>query len=331
MTHVFSVQSRDTLWVVADRRLSYKGRPPKDDAVKVVCLETVDGVGVLAYAGLGATPRGTQPSEWMSAVLRGRGGLTFEQTLGGLATVAARELPRHLAAIPNPSQRSHVIIAPAFIKGIGSRLYTIDCGIDAKTGKYRYSYRSHVRSDEPGSQSIRIVGAGSGVGQTSKKGREWCRALRSLVRDHDRGKVSDDLIADQLAALNFEVHEELTKRGDNSVGPRCIVIWSRRRDARRDRPGGGHLFYEETSRDRDMPGIPTIVNGNDVMAMGKVFMDMFHPVLRDVGFDPSTIETRHRRGEPKAGRPPRNTRRKAQVVIRATPAAAQDPAYRPTL
>jgi hypothetical protein len=54
MTHVFSVQSRDTLWVVADRRLSCKGLPPKDDAVKVVSLETGDGVGVLAYAGLGA-------------------------------------------------------------------------------------------------------------------------------------------------------------------------------------------------------------------------------------------------------------------------------------
>jgi hypothetical protein len=289
VTHVFSVQSRDTLWVVADRRLSCEGRPPKEDAVKVVSLETVDGIGVLAYAGLGATPRGTQPSEWMSAVLRGRGGLTFEQTLGGLATVAARELPRHLEAIPNPSQRSHVIIAPAFIKGIGSRLFTIDYGIDAKTGKYHHSYRSHVRSDEPGSQSIRIAAAGSGISHTTKKSKDWLRALRSLVRDHDRGKVSDNVIADHLAVLNFEVHEELTKQGDDTIGPRSIVIWRRREDARRDRPAGGQLFYEGTGRDRNMSGIPIIVNGNDIMAICKVFLDLFHPVLTNVGFDPSTI------------------------------------------
>jgi hypothetical protein len=80
MTLVLSVHSRDSLWLVVDRRLSYGARrPPIDDAVKVMNLETTDGVGLLAYAGLGATPRGTQPSEWMSAVLRGRGGLTFEQ------------------------------------------------------------------------------------------------------------------------------------------------------------------------------------------------------------------------------------------------------------
>jgi hypothetical protein len=66
VTHVFSIQSRDSLWVVADRRLSYEGRPPKDGAVKVVSLQTDDGIGLLAYAGLGATPRGTQPSEWMT-------------------------------------------------------------------------------------------------------------------------------------------------------------------------------------------------------------------------------------------------------------------------
>jgi hypothetical protein len=289
VTHVFSVQSRDTLWVVADRRLSYEGRPAKEDAVKVVSLETVDGIGVLAYAGLGATPRGTQPSEWMSTVLRGRGRMTFEQTLGGLATVAAKELPRHLAAIPNPSQRSHVIIAPAFINGVGSRLFTIDYGIDTKTGKYRHSYMSHVRSVEPGSQSLRIAAAGSGISHTTKKNSDWLRALRSLVRDHDRGKVSDKVIADQLAALNFEVHEKLTKKGDSTVGPRSIVIWHRRRDARRDRPPGGQLFYDGTNLDPNAAEIPTIVNGTDVVAMIKIFVDLYNPVLTDAGFDPNTI------------------------------------------
>jgi hypothetical protein len=101
VTLVLTVSSRDTLWVLADRRLSYGGRlQPKDDAIKVMELSTGDGVGILAYAGLGATALGTQPSKWMSAVLRGRGGLTFEQALDVLSAAANRELPRHLLGTP---------------------------------------------------------------------------------------------------------------------------------------------------------------------------------------------------------------------------------------
>jgi hypothetical protein len=288
---VLSVQSRDTLWVVADRRLSRNGRPLKDDAVKVMCLETNDGVGVLAYAGLGATPGGAQPSEWMSRVLRGRRGLTFEQALHTLATVAAVELPRHLEEIPDPSQRSHIILAPAFIKEVGARLYTIDYARDVKTGQYYYRYARQVNRDAPGERAIRIAGAGSGAVYMSKKYKKdkgWSRMLMSLVRDHDRGKVSANVVADQLAAFNVEVHEGLTKRGDQSVGPQSIVIWRRRRDAPQDRPGGGHLFYDGASRVRVNVSIPTIVDGMDILAMSKVFRGMFPSTPTGGRFDLST-------------------------------------------
>jgi hypothetical protein len=96
--------------------LSYgRLRPPVDDAIKIMGLTTNDGNGILAYAGLGATPKGTQPSEWMSAVLRGRGGLTFDQTLGVLADAATRELPKYLIDVPGGG---HFIVAPAFVTGI---------------------------------------------------------------------------------------------------------------------------------------------------------------------------------------------------------------------
>jgi hypothetical protein len=53
MTLVLSVHSRNCLWVVVDRRLSYgRHRTPKDDAVKIMRLETADGVGLLAYGVL---------------------------------------------------------------------------------------------------------------------------------------------------------------------------------------------------------------------------------------------------------------------------------------
>jgi hypothetical protein len=277
MTNVFSVHSRDSLWVVVDRRLSYSGcQPPKDDAVKIMDLVTTDGHGVLAYAGLGATVNGTQPSEWMSAVLRGRGGMTFEQTLGVLADAATRELPKHLASLPGGG---HFILIPAFIRGIGSRLYSIVNVVDPKTGQHRYSYTSHQRTAEPGSPSFRIGTAGSGSYYIIRnKDKVWARALLSLVKQHDHGKISDRLIADQLAKLNYEAHQAVR---DGTVGPRSIVIWRRRPDALRGTPGGGHQFYTGVNREQDSTPIPIIANGMDVQALARITMEQHQRRIAD--------------------------------------------------
>jgi len=280
MTLVFSVHSRDSLWVVVDRRLSYGGRrPPIDDAVKIMDLQTTDGHGVLAYAGLGATSKGTQPSEWMSAVLRGRGGMTFEQTLGVLAGAATRELRKHLASVPGGG---HFIIIPAFVRGLGSRLYSIDNVVDRKTGQHRYRYTSHQRTAEPGSPSIRLAAAGTGGEYIIRnKDGAWQRALLSLVNEHDHGKISDHLIADQLARLNYEAHQAVR---DGSVGPRSIVVWRRRPDARRGKPGAAHQFYTGVNRDQDSAPIPTIGNGMDVQAIVGILMQQLQPRMADRGF-----------------------------------------------
>lgn len=270
MTLVLSVHSRDSLWLVVDRRLSYgTSRPPVDTAVKVMNLETPDGVGLLAYAGLGATPRGTQPSEWMSAVLRGRGGSTFEHALGALAAAANKELPRHLARMPGGG---HFIIIPAFVRGVGCRLYSIDNVVDRRTKRHWYRYTSHQRTAEPGSPSVRLAVGGTGGIYLALKDGSWQRALLSLVNAHDRGKVSDQVIADQLASLNYEAHQEVR---DGSVGPRCIVVWRRRPDARGGAPGGGHQFYTAIDRDQDSATIPTIANGMDVQGIAGVLMTAF--------------------------------------------------------
>jgi hypothetical protein len=267
VTLVLSVHSRDSLWLVVDRRLSYGGRrPPIDDAVKVMNLETTDGVGLLAYAGLGATSQGTQPSEWMSAVLRGRGGLTFEQALGVLSAAANKQLPKHLARMPG---RGHFIVVPAFVRGVGSRLYSIDNVVDPKTAKHWYRYTSHQRTALPGSPSVRLAVGGTGGVYLAQKSRAWQRELLSLVRRHDRGKVSDHVIADQLARLNYEAHRQVP---EGTVGPRCIVVWRRRPDARRAAPGGAHQFYTGVDRDRDSAAIPTITNGMDVQSIVGVLL-----------------------------------------------------------
>jgi hypothetical protein len=285
VTLVLSVHSRDSLWLVVDRRLSYgTRRPPVDDAVKVMDLETTDGRGLLAYAGLGATPRGTQPSDWMSSVLRGRGGLTFEQALGVLAAVANKELPRHLARMPGGA---HFIIVPAFVRGVGSRLYSIDNVVDRRTKRHWYRYTSHQRTAEPGSPSARLAVGGTGSIYLFQKERSWQRALLSLVNAHDRGRVSDHVIADRLARLNHEAHQAVR---DGSVGPRCIVVWRRRPDAPPGAPGGGHQFYTGIDRDRDSAAIPTIANGMDVRGIVGVLMKQFQAQVASHGFGPAALD-----------------------------------------
>ena len=66
MTLVLSVVGPESVWTVADRRLTDRGRVVREDARKIMFLETTDGVAILAYAGLGATARGTEPADWMS-------------------------------------------------------------------------------------------------------------------------------------------------------------------------------------------------------------------------------------------------------------------------
>jgi hypothetical protein len=288
MTFVFTVFSRNTLWVAVDRRLSYGSlRPPVDDAIKIMGLTTNDGNGILAYAGLGATPKGTQPSEWMSAVLRGRGGLTFDQTLGVLAGAATRELPKYLVDVPGGG---HFIVAPAFVKGIGSRLYSIESVVHSKTKQHWFRYTHHLR-DVPSTPSVRIAFAGSGGYYLAQKDRLDRRSLFSLVKKHDSGKVSSQFVADRLAKLNYETHKAMEAAGDRTVGPRCIVVWRRRPGLRgRDTRGGGHLFYTGVDRERDCPSIPSVGSGMDTQALVEILFKQFRRNLADHGFNPAAFD-----------------------------------------
>lgn len=170
------------------------------------------------------------------------------------------------------------------MKGVGARLYSIDNVVASKGGQHWYRYTSHQRTDIPGSPSVRIAVAGSGAAYVLQKGKSWQRALLSLVKEHDRGKVSDHLIADQLASLNHEAHEELTKNGDDTVGPRCIVVWRRRPEVGPRRGGGAHQFYTGVDRDQSSSPIPTIANGMDAQALARIYMDQLQQRIAIGGF-----------------------------------------------
>lgn len=146
MTLVLSVIGKKSLWVLTDRRVSYspKGaRAPKDDAVKTMTVDTPDhGVAILGYAGLGTTAGGTQPSEWMSRVLRGKN-LPLEQSLGIIAGVMQRQLRRHLQfLLPSGQLVSHHVIVPAFI-GTVPRLYSIELVLSPDRTQAAFRYTRH--------------------------------------------------------------------------------------------------------------------------------------------------------------------------------------------
>jgi hypothetical protein len=219
----------------------------------------------------------------MSAMLRGRGGMTFEQSLGVLAAVATRELPRHLVLLQNPG---HVIVGPAFIRGIGSRLYSIDNALDRKTGRHLYRFTNYQQTDVPGSPSNRVAVAGSGGAYFArKKDQTWHRALLSLVNKHDQGKISEWAVADYLAGLNCEAAKGVSH---GSVGRRSIVVWCGRPDApRRVRTGGGHQYYTGANRDRDSGIIPAITNGMDVKEIVEIYWEQLQRGIAAHGFSPA--------------------------------------------
>ena len=148
MTLVVAVTGPESIWLLADRRLSYADRSPKDDARKVMFLESTDGVAILGYAGLGATAaRGTEPADWMSAVLRGRN-LPLEKSLGVLAKVMREQLPRHMFRMPGNGGPVHHLIVPAFF-GKEPRLYSIDLVFAPDRKSYQFRYTRHVANEPP--------------------------------------------------------------------------------------------------------------------------------------------------------------------------------------
>jgi hypothetical protein len=258
VTLILSVNGPETIWLLADRRLSHKSQKPKDRARKVMFLETTDGVAILGDAGLGATARGTEPADWMSAVLRGRN-LPLEQALAVLAEALKREFPRHMVRMCD--QPSHHVIIPAFL-GDEPRLYTIDL-VFTPYGKRYFRYTRHVVNPLPAKpRTPRLEAAGTG-GLYLAQNKKWLRDLLRMVRASDRRQVQPLTVADHLANLNNEVHLGIS---DKSVGPRCVVAWRHRKGGVR-KGGGAHQFYTGTTRDSSCPSLPTIGGGMDIEAV----------------------------------------------------------------
>jgi len=225
-------------------------------------LKTLDGTAILGYAGLGATARGTEPTDWMNSVLRGRK-RPLEHVLGDLAEAMQRQFPRHLARLPKDVHAAHNILIPAFVDG-EVRMYTIDLVLSSDREAYSFRYTRHVVNPVPSRpyRAPRIGLAGSGA-IALVRDKHWIRNLLRLVRACDAKKVPPIMVEDQLASINALAHR---RTADGSVGPYCIVAW------RHNKGGGGHQFYDGTTRTDDTGSLPTIANGMDVQAIAQTLM-----------------------------------------------------------
>ena len=142
MTLVVGTTSKKSIWLMTDRRIIYGSRKPKDDARNVFFLESTDGLALLGYAGLAATAMGTEPSDWMGRVLRGRK-LPLEQSLSVLAGAAQARLPRHLDSLAGVGAPAHNIIVSAFHNG-EPKIYTIDLVRTPGRNAYAFRFTRHV-------------------------------------------------------------------------------------------------------------------------------------------------------------------------------------------
>lgn len=242
MTLIVTVNGSKTIWLLADRRLTRRGRSPQDDARKLLLLDATDGIAMLGYAGLGATALGTEPADWMRAVLRGRH-LPVEQSLGFLATQVQEQLPRHMTDLLGTRIPQHLILAPAFVGG-RVRIYAISLSFPPDRPEGRVSFDCWGASDRP--PPLAIIGSGA---KHLGKDKRWQRDILRLLKASDRGQITPHVVADRLATLNYEAHG-----ADPLVGPRCIVVW--RHHNGRIHFGGDHLCYTGTVRESDSARLP---------------------------------------------------------------------------
>jgi len=223
-------------------------------------LESANDEAILGYAGLGQTAGGTQPAEWMSAVLRGRPG-SIETRLQVLVGAMQAQLPRHMLGLPG-----HNILIPALIAN-RPVFWSIDLTRDdtQPSGWATRWTRPTVGNTD---RAPRFAVGGSGSAYIVRN-RHLLQNLLRVLRAFDRGLVTKEIVADQFAALNDEVHRGM---GNTTVGPRSLVVWRHRRNGVHAGVGGGHYFYTGVRRDRDFPAIPSIVTGIDMAAFANELM-----------------------------------------------------------
>ncbi|KPL68051.1 hypothetical protein SZ64_07915 [Erythrobacter sp. SG61-1L] len=208
-----------------------------------------DGSALLGYAGLGASARQTEPSEWMNDLLIDLPAMPLENYIGVLVEEMRKSLPIHISKMP---VAGHFVVAPAIVEG-APRLYTIGLVL-GPAGEPIMQTNRYMRLDKS-KWFPRIGVGGSGASHLDPVG-DWYRNLFRLIAAFEKGRVSPLNVADFLAGLNANV-----SRKDSLVSPKCIVKWHC--------DGGGVQFYDGADRCEQDRTVPVIADGLDIGRIAK--------------------------------------------------------------
>jgi hypothetical protein len=212
--------------------------------VKITCIETQDGVALLAYAGIGRV-NDTRVSWWVYRTLRGLN-IPLERSLERVYAAAQRRLApyiRHAGA--------HFFIASAIREG-KHYLYVIDLRRRQPPQVIRHEPRTRTQ--------VRIGISGSGALYAQRYEQSRMTSIARLVRQYERGNVSAEFIASQLASLNVAISARARMDGDNTVSPQSIVI---HRHPKSKKSGGQEWSFDaegKPANDQDA-SVPIVANG----------------------------------------------------------------------
>jgi hypothetical protein len=266
MTLALVALGENSIWAMADRMLSFEGKT-RTDAIKLAEFQGDDGVAVIAYAGLGETAAGMQPSQWITNVLRGYKPIAIEQGLTVLAEATFKNLAPNLLDLPQKTGRSHAFLIAAHINK-KPQLFTIEVELNAEGSLV---HTRHTRWLNSRGVPHRIAIAGSGAAFLLKESR-LLRNVLTAIRAADAGKASHQEVSELFEAVNARVAANV-----NSVSAACIVLWRIIGEG-----GGAHRWFPPAEGAPEF--IPSVAGGMPaheiISAILPTMQEHLHKLMR---------------------------------------------------
>ncbi|MBT8413956.1 MAG: hypothetical protein KJO30_06440 [Boseongicola sp.] len=283
MTLALSLQTKDSVWLLTDHRLSAPGFAPVDTAVKATRLELSDGELLVGYAGIGLTPLGSQPSHWIASSFRGTKP-AVNDAMYHLRNLALQEFPKHLRRVKRVEHRRHEFIASGFKDG---RPVVYILRIFEMNGEFQALLniaQMHHRDAKVGT-TIPFVMTGSAVSSIKVLNENTLREVLRYARYYNRSKVSSEVVARCFFQIGSAIYNDCK---DGSISPNFLVMWQNNKTGRH-LGGGGAFEFDRSGTITPLDGsIPTIAGGMDINAIHKALF----PILEDLGNADEAAESR---------------------------------------